>query len=498
MAIWYVDSSVATSGNGQSWATAWKAITNIAGLAAGDTVYFSGGPNGGAGQSYPLPAAGWTPISGTAGNPITYQIGQDSAHNGNATFSGTGPFISGTALAYFVISGQLASDPPFVLSRNPSPNQHFKLGSLGAGAGVINADHGIGLTFSNINCGQQTGGMIGGNPIQTIQIDHCYFYKLTSATDDSIIWLNMPMTLPFDDTKIFLNTIYSPYPTNIDGWGDDVFGAANYSGVSIHDNLIIAYPITTYLAQQHMDGWQPIWAAKLKFFNNYVENMTNFGFYADLVHGDGTNLYVFNNILALTDPIVQNFNSPRGIVVGAEGISANMSNIVVAHNSILDYTFHEGTAIGESGKGGGGTNVYGANIGVWNNIATNNTCAQATFGDDTNPSVANAGNVNFQPMPTGAGVFVSYTQNRADLANLHLVSTATALIGHGTNLSSQAGNCPEIMFDRDGVARPASGPWDIGPYQYVGGPPKISIGIAIGSSVQSSLKTIRRARANLK
>ena len=45
-ATWYVDSSVASSGDGTSWATAWKNVSNIGSVSAGDTVYFSGGPSG--------------------------------------------------------------------------------------------------------------------------------------------------------------------------------------------------------------------------------------------------------------------------------------------------------------------------------------------------------------------------------------------------------------------------------------------------------------------
>lgn len=45
MATWYVDVSVGTSGDGTSWATAWKQLNNIvnASLTAGDTVLIAGG-----------------------------------------------------------------------------------------------------------------------------------------------------------------------------------------------------------------------------------------------------------------------------------------------------------------------------------------------------------------------------------------------------------------------------------------------------------------------
>src|SRR5664279_570057 len=91
-ATWYVDSSVGTSGNGTSWATAWKALSNVTGVSAGDTVYISGGASGSS-QTYSL--SSWKPAGGSAGNRITYQIGQDAAHNGTASFSGSGTWFGG-------------------------------------------------------------------------------------------------------------------------------------------------------------------------------------------------------------------------------------------------------------------------------------------------------------------------------------------------------------------------------------------------------------------
>jgi hypothetical protein len=42
---WYVDNAVALSGNGTSWASAWKSFGNInwGSIHGGDTIYISGG-----------------------------------------------------------------------------------------------------------------------------------------------------------------------------------------------------------------------------------------------------------------------------------------------------------------------------------------------------------------------------------------------------------------------------------------------------------------------
>src|SRR6267142_3395386 len=238
----------------------------------------------------------------------------------------------------------------------------------------------------------------------------------------------------------------------------------------MHDNRFISYPVTNYLAGQHQDGWQPLRGDHIKCYNNYFENITNYPFYGDAYYGGFSHLYIFNNIIALTDPEVQQEDSPQGLVVGSEMNQAPFDNIVVAHNIVVDYTWHQAIAVG---SGGSGTISYGANIGVWNNLATNNGAVDnghPVFGETGNSKVTILNNVNFLHMPTGAGVFADYIQNYADAADFHLVSSAATLIGKGTNLSAQAGNCPELMFDRAGKPRPTSGAWDIRPYQYASTP----------------------------
>jgi hypothetical protein len=82
-ASWYVDNAVASSGNGQSWATAFKNSSNIvwSNVHAGDVIYISGGPSGGT-QTY---TESWFIVgaSGAAGNPIIIAVDSTNAsHNG--------------------------------------------------------------------------------------------------------------------------------------------------------------------------------------------------------------------------------------------------------------------------------------------------------------------------------------------------------------------------------------------------------------------------------
>lgn len=86
---WYVDSQAGGTGNGSSWANAWKSLGAISwgNVNAGDTIYISGGTSS---KSY----AGGLNISksGTAAGYITIDSGanssQPSGHNGEAVIEG--------------------------------------------------------------------------------------------------------------------------------------------------------------------------------------------------------------------------------------------------------------------------------------------------------------------------------------------------------------------------------------------------------------------------
>ena len=86
-ANWYVNSAVATSGNGQSWSTAWKAFTNISWSAvqAGDTIYISGGSTS---RTYSQTLT--VGKSGSATSPIRIARGVNSGHNGIPIINGAG------------------------------------------------------------------------------------------------------------------------------------------------------------------------------------------------------------------------------------------------------------------------------------------------------------------------------------------------------------------------------------------------------------------------
>lgn len=105
-ASWYVSSTVSSSGNGQSWATAWKNSSNIqwGSVSAGDIIYFDGGASG---LSYG--AFSTITASGTANNPITIARSTESGRDGIVTiatpFVISGSYIKFDGGGYKLVSG---------------------------------------------------------------------------------------------------------------------------------------------------------------------------------------------------------------------------------------------------------------------------------------------------------------------------------------------------------------------------------------------------------
>jgi hypothetical protein len=80
---WYVDAAVGRSGDGESWATAWKRPSDIAwsAVAPGDTIYFSGG------AETRVYAEGLDITrSGASDLPITVAAATDPGHDGEVVF----------------------------------------------------------------------------------------------------------------------------------------------------------------------------------------------------------------------------------------------------------------------------------------------------------------------------------------------------------------------------------------------------------------------------
>jgi hypothetical protein len=434
-ATWYVDSAATGANNGTSWANAWTSLTQISGVSSGDTVFISGGPAGST-RTYSQTSA-WSPVNGG-----TYRIAQDSSHNGTAVFkispSASDGWINAT-MQNVVISGD-AGDGQMHFQLDPS--MLFPV----FGSGSSN------FRFSYVNCGSVDAGFYFNGINGSIEIDHCYLNKVTNAAHDSIGFLNCA-GFGFDTVKIHDNEFHAPHSTSADGWGDDFWNGTSWSGVSFYNNKYISYGISNYLASQHQDGAQPLGGDHIKIYNNYFENITNYAVFFNGLAGF-SNCYVYNNIISLTESVVQKFASPVGIAIGPQGSGIAFDTIVVANNLVADYGSHRSISL----KASGSTTASWKNCNVSNNISLNSP--GSTLGIfELDPSITAAHNVALTSLANGGSHFVSYTPMKSVPPNdFHLLSTDTTFKGKGSNLSTY------FNTDKDGVTRAQGAAWDIGPY----------------------------------
>ena len=177
-ATWYVDNTATGSHNGSSWANAWTGISQISGVSAGDTVYISGGPDWLSRRLIACPALG-LPTGGTASAPITYQIGQDSAHNGTAIFSGSGNWLGGV-LQNVVISGDAGDGQMHFSIANPANNTSY-YGEAWSNPGASTYSSGVRIAYVNFG---QIPVAFDAWPIGTpgVEIDHTWAYIRLAPT----------------------------------------------------------------------------------------------------------------------------------------------------------------------------------------------------------------------------------------------------------------------------------------------------------------------------
>jgi hypothetical protein len=154
-ALWYVDNAATGSRNGASWANAWTNLANVTGIAAGDTVYISGGTVSKTYQPWGGGFYEWVPAStggnGTAGSPITYRVGQEAGHNGIIIIDGTGLSSPSGRLKteswrHGVISGNYNNDG---VNHIIFTNTTAHLGDSSLGIRVENVSYYDGMRFLN-------------------------------------------------------------------------------------------------------------------------------------------------------------------------------------------------------------------------------------------------------------------------------------------------------------------------------------------------------------
>jgi hypothetical protein len=452
-ATWYVDNTAAGSQNGSSWANAWTSISQISGVSAGDTVYFSGGPSGST-QTYSMSGT-WTPAGGTASASITYQIGQDSAHNGTVIFSGSGSWLGG-ALQNVVISGDAGDGQMHFSIANPANNtSYYSEAWNNPGASTYSS----GVRISYVNLGQ-IATAFDTWPIQSpgLEIDHTWTYVETGADH----WGNFSTvqgTTWDNGLRIHDCTMYVPCIAGSATGCDGI--QASGTGLTFYNNSIIRY---TGNGINHQDGIQCLTMAYVKIYNNFFNNLGNSSIFGDNFSSP-SHVHIYNNIMV---------SGGGGIEMGDDSGAAGpftFTDVQVDNN--LDVGTSQGSGIGTHFASTFSSCLYANNIMV--------DCSQITTGY-TGPSSNNVTTTS----ANATSLFVNYVAGSTN-SDFHLKSGAGSLIGQGVNLSAY------FTTDYAGNTRPATGPWDIGPYIYGtnsgGGSTNPVIQVAPGNIVYGTVLT---------
>jgi Concanavalin A-like lectin/glucanases superfamily len=477
--VWYVDRDASGANNGASWVNAWTSFSAIkwASVQPGDAICLSGGRTS---QTY----TGTMTIerSGTAALPITIAAGHDPGHNGAVILDYSAGGAQNTAVAislngqnHITISGLRINNLYNTASGTSS------VGIYGSGdTGITVTD----MSFTNDN-----------NPVRITSatrnvISNSYFYR---TRGDAAIAL-AGSTGGFDSTEVYGNYIETVCQQggSCDQRGsstsdDGPDGVQNGSGVSVHDNTFKEIVLNETTSRQHPDMIQNQGNYTKVYDNDFVNvGDSNFDYDGFAAGGSVHDIWIYNNVFQILTPIDP---YPDFIRLYSSGSAiTSVTNFKVMSNVFADSSagggvppvnicYYAGCAAGATGTGCQVTNNIFVNDGDGSSAgamlaveaaggsgwtANNNVYYRASNGyvtwKGTSFSAATFVSTIDKAGRTALPAFSSYSPGAAS-NDFHLASADTVATNHGANLSGY------FASDRDQVARPASGPWNIGPYQ---------------------------------
>lgn len=478
-ANWYVDNAAPGSNNGASWANAWTAFSSIvwggSGVKPGDTLYISGGNTS---QAYA--SALTIGASGTSGSPITIRVGQDSGHNGTVIFNATYIYCP---QSYITIDGSVSGVSHLTITNVADSANKDNGYAVTSYASTIS-----GITIRYVSISMCNNGL-GFQYVNGYEFDHNSFLHILG---DHGIKTIQSTENGWGVGSIHNNTfIYSgQYP------GPD--GIQSGSSVNIYSNRFEDVGGTDPIAPGQHPDWIQMAGNYCKIYDNEFINdgdsCIDFDCWAIRSPHD---IWIYNNVFRYNSKNTD--STPDAIrIYSSNGTGpTSLVNWRILNNTFVDNPNWDGVSFGHYftwGNPGGSGNEFKNNLfyncGSGSSFRALLIVAGSGWTLDGNtyyyPSSAGAWvsifgatevasswvAANEAHGKTNQPVFVSYTAY-SDANDFHLSASDMGARNSGLNLSSY------FTMDKDGNARPASGAWDIGAYQYpVSGPstnPVISV-----------------------
>jgi hypothetical protein len=431
---WYVYGAVSSSGDGQSWASAWKAPSNInwASVRGGDTIYIGAG-------SYGALTIG---ASGSSASRITVRAAQET-RIGLARFSS----ISYAGYDYVTIDGGYAGARNFATSGSVNAQNTTR-----ASLRYLTATSPLDFRYA-------ANAEIAYNLLDIVGTQHETTAYMIAASHSASA---------YGQASFHHNTVRVAGKIN-NGTGPD--GIQTGTGYDIYNNTFQAVNDNSYSGGQHQDLIQAYGDNYLRVYNNTFIDSGDSQFDFSASAGTRSHLYFYNNVLVRT---ISGMGTVGLRIYSTPTTLRTLSDIHIFNNTFADCS-RTTSAYGAAIRVQDTSSASYSDVQMKNNIFFN--CGKGwpavliegrPSGWDGSNNLVNAGsggNTNISGMPnangqSGTPQFVSYSAY--SLGNDYMLGSSDAAArDRATNLSTY------FTTDKAGATRGSA--WDIGAYEVGGG-----------------------------